>query len=767
MRKYNLNAYLIPSTDQHQSEYISYSQNHPRFISGFTGSYCVILVILTDEISEDPGSSVRGLLWTDGRYYTQADQQMSPRNSWKLMKGGSGGPDGTWYEWLVKNSPPNYMDSSTKWRVGFDPLLMSCNEWIQLASARLKSTNKFQYDLVPLKKNLIEIIRFGAKGWPENPMDSGDIASEERFIHKLDVKYAGQEASDKLLKLAKYTRNIELKSKGRAKTSFKPVGYLLSSLDEIAWILNVRGSAWVDCNPLFFSYLFVGCDFDPSKSGTIENTTDLTSLKSSAILFLDEIDPKTGCAVTGLSDVKKYLKQDLAVTCAKYEEVWGFLSKIKEFQDHDDWFVASGEQSHSGIYMSLNSNTESNDKKTDSQDLTYDSSLLSPLLEDSNLGLVNPEDEIATALKSYPPTLLSHLKRLAVFQSPIQYWKAIKNPTEIKGFKECHIRDGCALVMFFSWLENQIKQGAKITEYEAARKCEFFRSLMDWYKGPSFDTISSTGGNAAIVHYKPLEKECKVIEESKLYLCDSGGQYLDGTTDCTRCSWFRSGEELPENMRRAYTMVLKSHLNLTLANFPPNTTGYQLDTLTREPLWQEGMDYRHGTGHGVGHYLGVHEGPQGISFRKSSDRVALAEGMNISIEPGWYMEGEYGIRIENVAMVVPVSTKYKFGLPTQSPNGTDAQSPKRRKLEEKSSAYAPSYLGFDTLTVVPYGIKMIDTSLLSDEHIQFVNEYHEKCSQLVGKELDKLKQKNPSCESDIEVARNWLANETKPIRKRK
>lgn len=243
-------------------------------------------------------------------------------------------------------------------------------------------------------------------------------------------------------------------------------------------------------------------------------------------------------------------------------------------------------------------------------------------------------------------------------RSPVGDAKAIKNEAELTGMRACHVRDGAALSEFFAWLEDElINKSAKIDEVEAAEKLEAIRSKHQHFVGLSFDTISSTGPNAAVIHYKPEKGACSVIDPKAIYLCDSGAQYLDGTTDTTRTLHF--GE--PSDMeRKAYTLVLKGHIALDNVRFPKGTTGFALDTMARQFLWQEGLDYRHGTGHGVGSFLNVHEGPIGIGTRVQYSEVPLSVGNVISNEPGYYEDGKFGIRIESKC-----STFCSFGTTTQ------------------------------------------------------------------------------------------------------
>lgn len=249
-------------------------------------------------------------------------------------------------------------------------------------------------------------------------------------------------------------------------------------------------------------------------------------------------------------------------------------------------------------------------------------------------------------------------------RSPIGDTKAVKNDVEIEGMRQCHIRDGAALIEYFAWLEDQlVAKGAKLDEIEAADKLESLRKIKKHFVGLSFPTISSTGSNAAVIHYQPERGNCSVIDPKKIYLCDSGAQYLDGTTDTTRTLHF--GEPTRDEVA-AYTLVLKGNIALEMAKFPKGTSGFALDCLARQFLWKEGLDYRHGTGHGVGSFLvglhitcrgkvsstnvllqNVHEGPIGIGTRVQYSEVPLAVGNVISDEPGYYEDGNFGIRIES------------------------------------------------------------------------------------------------------------------------
>ena len=302
-------------------------------------------------------------------------------------------------------------------------------------------------------------------------------------------------------------------------------------------------------------------------------------------------------------------------------------------------------------------------------------------------------------------------------EDPCVLHKACKNGVEIQGAREAHKRDGAAVCRFLAWLAGQAPKG-QVTELEAAACLENCRRNNDLWKDLSFPTISAAGSNGAIVHYRSQDETNRRLEPSTLYLVDSGAQYLDGTTDITRT--LAIGTPTKEHRER-YTQVLKGHINLATVCFPKGTTGSQLDGLARKPLWDHGLDYDHGTGHGVGSYLGVHEGPQRIS--KSPNSVALQPGMILSNEPGYYKSGEYGIRIENLVLVVPA---------------------------RKESKEEPGWYAFETLTMVPYDRELIVPSLLEQHEIEWIDAYH-------GRVRDTL-----TSLVDTETAA-WLERATAPI----
>ena len=298
---------------------------------------------------------------------------------------------------------------------------------------------------------------------------------------------------------------------------------------------------------------------------------------------------------------------------------------------------------------------------------------------------------------------------------PCQLPKAIKTTVELDGIRAAHVRDGAAVVGFLAWLAATAPNGG-VTEINAADKLESFRRGGNSFRGLSFPTISGAGPNGAITHYNVTEESCRELQSGSLYLVDSGGQYLDGTTDITRT--IAIGEPTDE-MRRCFTLVLKGHIALGSSRFPPGTTGSQLDILARKALWEHGLDYDHGTGHGVGSYLNVHEGPHRIS--KVPNRISLKPGMVVSNEPGYYKAGEYGIRIENLVAVI-----------------------------ETNGSGGSSLLGFETLSLAPIDQNLIDTDLMTADEVAWLDAYHQRVHEAIGPLVD-------------EKTLDWLTTVTEPI----
>lgn len=418
---------------------------------------------------------------------------------------------------------------------------------------------------------------------------------------------------------------------------------VVTALDQIAWLLNLRGSD-IDYNPLFFSYVIVQLH--------------------SFILFIDS---------------KKYTNE---VAQHLKEEAPNENFKIESYENMEE--VLKG-------------------------------------LAQNVVGYVWLSETASYALTSVVPQ-----KSLLAELTPIAVMKAIKNSVEIEGMKNAHVKDAAALCCYFSWLEKNV-QREKITEVSGALKLEEFRKQQADYVGPSFDTISSVGPHGAIIHYSPDADTDVPLTVDALYLCDSGGQYLDGTTDVTRTLHFGTPSDYE---KECFTRVLKGQLHLATMVFPTKIKGNYLDSFTRQYLWKVGLDYGHGTGHGIGSYLCVHEGPMGISWRHLPDDPGLEEGMFLSNEPGYYEDGKFGIRLEDIVRVVKANTPYNFNN--------------------------RGYLMFDTITLVPKQLKMVVVEMLTDDEIKVLNEYHQNCRSIIGPLLEK--------QGQIE-AKEWLWRETEPLKR--
>ncbi|KAJ2251855.1 hypothetical protein GGI13_003610 [Coemansia sp. RSA 455] len=315
-----------------------------------------------------------------------------------------------------------------------------------------------------------------------------------------------------------------------------------------------------------------------------------------------------------------------------------------------------------------------------------------------------------------------------VDKSPITMLKSLKNPTELDGMRQCHIRDGAAMANYFGWLEHELLFNGghlRLSEVDVADKLEELRRAQEHCVGLSFDTISSVGPNGAIIHYSPKRGSDALLDVNKMYLCDSGGQYLDGTTDVTRTYHFGTPSAWE---RECFTRVLKGHIALDRAVFPSGTSGYALDPLARLPLWELGLDYRHGTGHGVGSFLNVHEGPQGVGMRMNYLSAGFQHGMTITNEPGYYEDGSFGIRIENTCLVVKTETKFDY------------------------TGGAGGYLTFEPVTMVPIQKKLIRSGLLNEDEKKWLDEYHQKVWDKVSPLLE-----------EGSLGYEWLKRETSPI----
>lgn len=601
MKEKDLGVYIIPSEDAHQSEYTSPVDGRREFISGFTGSAGV--AVLTRELgSLNEEQEGLACLATDGRYFTQAANELD--FNWNLLKLNTPNTP-TWEQWAVDQAAMLSLDSGELVNIGVDPKLLTYNhsqEIQKLIDAKIEKNPNFKIKLVPVRDNLIDLIWSKFEDLP---------VREFKPIIKLGDEYTGETTRSKLDRLdelyfKKYDSNT----------------LIVNALDEIAWLLNIRGDD-IEYNPLFYSYLI------------IEGKDKLT-------LYTDNHER--------FDSIKDYL-EEINCSLKKYEDVWTDIRKLA---------------------TALNSEQKK---------------LL--LTNESTWKIVN--------------CIIA--KNFMEVASPIKELKEIKNEVELQGQKKAQIDDGFALIKYFAWLEQQLISDCEfISEYEAAMKLLEIRSTLPNFKGLSFETISSTGANAAIIHYSPPVEGSAIINPEKIYLCDSGSQFLNGTTDTTRTIHFSTPSE--EEVKN-YTLVLKGHIALARLVIPNDkVTGFQIDCIARQFLWSQGLDYGHGTGHGVDSYGPVHSAGVGIGFRAYCNENTIKKGHLVSDEPGYYKPGEYGIRIENM-----VFSKEKEGV--------------------------DGFLEFETTTMVPYCRKLINVGMLSEDEKKWVNEYHSNIYSLYADKFEK------------------------------
>lgn len=617
MAEHDLAVYIIPSEDQHQSEYVSAKDQRRSFISGFSGSAGIAIVTRDVTCMNDEPEGL-ATLSTDGRYFNQASNELD--FNWTLLKQGVPG-ELTWQAWAARQAAQLSLDSGSPVKIGVDPKLISLliSESINNAiQAEMKTHPEAKVLLVPVKANLIDEIWSKFEETPEE---------HDNIIKTLSIKYTGEEVLDKIARVASI---IESKNAH---------GLVVSALDEIAWLLNLRGCD-IEFNPVFYSYAIV------TKEKKVTLFANNKKFNTDVSLFL----------LANNVDVKPY----------------------------EDFFP----------------------------------DLIATTLE---FKLTNKKMIINPGSSSWEIIRLLECPYVSVNPSLIEDLKSIKNKVELDGAKRAHLKDGRALINFFAWLEREITVNSElIDEVEADHQLSMFRREEEDFVGLSFDTISATGANGAVIHYKPTKGACSTIDPSKIYLNDSGSQFLDGTTDTTRTVHF--GSPQPEEIRN-YTLVLKGNIALGNLKFPENTTGNQIDSIARQFLWLYGLDYGHGTSHGIGAFLNVHEGPIGIGPRATSANP-LKPGHLISNEPGYYEDGEYGIRIENVMFVKETGQTYG----------------------------GKKFMEFETITRVPFCRRLIDVSLLSHEEKKWINEYHKT----IWDELSSSFVKN-----SFEFM--WLKRETAPL----
>ncbi len=582
MEDCGVDAYLVPSSDPHQSEYVPEFWQRRKFISGFTGSAGDVVI-----------THKKAGLWTDSRYFLQAEQELN-KKFFILFK--TGMPDVPSIEgWLIKELKKGES-------LGIDPQVISRTGFVNLQ----KKLGEKRIGLKCIEKNLVDAVW---ENRPEAPKGKLEIHAE---------KYSGESTASKL-------KRVREKMAGADTDAL-----VVTMLDSIAWLFNIRGSD-VKYNPVNIAHGLV----------TAER----------AILFMDKdkMSPEARDTMKGI-EILDYeaFGSELQNLAQKKARVWLDEASVSQ------WIV----------------------------------------------------------------NILEKGAKLHFQPNPIKMFKAIKNKTEISGFKKAHIRDGAAMVKFLWWLERNVKE-SEVTEVSAAEKAAEFRAQNDLFKGMSFETISSYGSHGAVVHYAANPQTDIPLKPEGIYLIDSGGQYLDGTTDITRTVTLGNPTE---EQKDRFTRVLKGLIDLLTTSFPLGTVGKQLDTIARMPLWEKGLNYGHGTGHGIGTFLNVHEGPQAISYYRCIG-VALEPGMITTIEPGYYKENEYGLRVENVALVVK---------------------------DEKRSSAETTFFTFENLTFCPIDIRLVKKELLTQKETEWLNDYHQKVYKILAPLIDRA-----------EAA--WLKEATKKI----
>ncbi len=585
MKEHGIDVYLVVSDDFHASEYVCDYFKCREYLSGFTGSAGSIL------ITKD-----RAGLWTDGRYFIQAEEQLKDTGI-ELMKAG--------LENVPTISDFLYDSLNDGDCIGYDGRTMKVS-FADALKEKLKEKNITFIEEVDLVGDI----------WEDRPL----FPSAE--VWTLSPKYAGMSRADKLIEL-----RSTLDDEGAD-------AILIASLDDIAWLYNIRGND-LKYSPVALAYSVI--------------------TKDRATIYRD--------LETFDKDVLAELKKD-GVEILPYFQIY---DDVKEFSFKTVWI---------------------------------DESKINVVLKN------NIPENVELITKTNPTTIA----------------KAIKNNTEIENERYAHVLDGTAVTKLIYWLKQKQESDEiwDITELDVCEKLEELRKQEEGYLEPSFASIVATASHGAIVHYEPTKDTNAYLKNNNFVLMDVGAQYLDGTTDVTRTVAIGT---LTREQKVHYTAVLKGHLNLANAKFKYGCTGANLDSLARRPLWEKGLDYLHGTGHGVGYLLNVHEGPQGIRLKEVNGSVGpvLEAGMITSNEPGVYLEGKYGIRIENL-ILCQNDKKTEFG----------------------------QFMKFETLTLVPYEREAVIPEMLTEQELKWLNSYHELVYEKLSGYLSESEKK-------------WLREQTKPI----
>ena len=570
MKEKGVWACIVPGTDPHASEYMAEHWTEMSWITGFLGETGTAVITLD-----------QALLWTDSRYYLQAEAELKGTTVELMRESDIDCPSiPEWLCTVIGNRDSGFG------KVAVNPEMYSVNGYRELK----ETLQEGGLELVSI--DLISPL------WTE-----GRPAIPTSLLYEYEEKYTGESVESKLQRVR------------QALAAKHCDALVVSALDEIGWLLNIRGKD-VDYTPCLISYVVVEMD--------------------KCTIFV---------APNKLDDAARAYLNRIGVCVQDYDQVFDYLKDIN----------ASA--------------------------IMYDGGKVNEALFEA---FENRDAQHATR------------KTINCSPSPVLKMQSVKNETELAGERIAMRKDAVALTRFLRWLENEAPQTPQ-TEITLAKKLGEFRAMGENYTDDSFCTIAGWKGNGAIVHYHATAEECAAIEGEGVLLLDSGGQYLDGTTDITRTIWVGNPAHIPAAVKRDYTLVLKGHIALGRARFPKGTRGNQLDVLARQFLWAEGMTYGHGTGHGVGHFMGCHEGPQNI--RTDNNPNPLQVGNVCSDEPGIYRTNEYGIRIENLIAV-------------------------RESDHLGAHATGETFFEFETLTLCPYDTYMMDLSRMTAEEIKWVNDYH-------------------------------------------
>lgn len=573
MKEQGLTAYVVPGNDPHASEYMASHWCEMQWLSGFNGESGTVVVTLD-----------RALLWTDSRYYLQAGIELKDSTIELMRESDIDCP--SVIDWLCDEGE-RLKAKGERFMVGVNPEMFSVNDY-QEWKEKLESFN-FQLSSFNLIKPL------WTEGRPAIPNDK---------LYPYSADFAGETVESKLARIREIVNR---------KSSNRKWALVISALDEIAWLLNIRGND-VEYNPVVISYAVLEDD------------------KCTLFVNAEKMD----------SPAQNYFDFN-NIEVKPYEAVYDYLASLTGTVIYD------GARVNEALYEAF------------------------------------PEDTKKINTKS-----------------PILIDKAKKNAVELEGERIAMRQDAAALTRFFKWLEEEAFKGqrdkgqrTKLTEWDLMEKLHEFRAMGENFVEESFGTIAGYQGNGAIVHYSATEDSCAEVKPQGMLLLDSGGQYLDGTTDITRTVWL--GGRIPEQAKLDYTYVLKGHIALQRARFPRGTRGNQLDALAKQYMWEAGITFGHGTGHGVGHFLGCHEGPQNV--RTDNNPTALEVGHIISDEPGIYRTGKWGIRTENLITVIPAK-------------------------QTKVTTTEDEWLAFETLTLCFYDTSLIEMSLMTEDEIDWLNAYH-------------------------------------------